>query len=347
MQILHTIHSFLGVGTVAVYKDYCVYKISSVTDIVKVLIPLLDTYTLYTTKFLDYLDFKQAVNLLVSLPTSRLQGANLEFIKSLISGMNSGRQLIDYSTIPTFVFNAFWFLGFVEGEGTFGLKNLVPYFQIGQHNRNIMVLEGIAAALSALPNMFGFTLNSKPPVVSNTLNQTTNVNVLAISNVDALYDYLAYFFLSMQFQTRKSVDFYYWCICLYMHKYGYAYLPEGRALLVKIAAYINSSRYSTASSPAIQPLLAEVQHVLSLQLPIALQPHMTHLLLAQACARLMTTREVWVYDNGALVTGSPFMSYAAAQEAIGISRTSVAVRRNIDTNKAYLGRYKFYSTKQT
>lgn len=40
VQILHTIHSFLGVDTVAVYKDYCVYKISSVTDIVKVLIPL-------------------------------------------------------------------------------------------------------------------------------------------------------------------------------------------------------------------------------------------------------------------------------------------------------------------
>lgn len=32
-----------------------------------------------------------------------------------------------------------------------------------------------------------------------------------------------------------------------------------------------------------------------------------------------------------------------AQESIGLPRTSVAVRRNIDTGKAYLNRYTFYS----
>jgi hypothetical protein len=34
---------------------------------------------------------------------------------------------------------------------------------------------------------------------------------------------------------------------------------------------------------------------------------------------------------------------ADAQEAIGIPRTSVAIRRNIDTGKSYLNRYTFYS----
>jgi hypothetical protein len=35
--------------------------------------------------------------------------------------------------------NIYWLLGFVEGDGTFGIKNLVPYFyfQVAQHNKNI------------------------------------------------------------------------------------------------------------------------------------------------------------------------------------------------------------------
>lgn len=35
----------------------------------------------------------------------------------------------------------FWFLGFVEGDGTFGIQNLSPYFQIAQHNRSVALLE--------------------------------------------------------------------------------------------------------------------------------------------------------------------------------------------------------------
>ena len=34
-------------------------------------------------------------------------------------------------------------MGFVEGEGTFGYKHLVPYFQIAQNEKNLFVLEAI------------------------------------------------------------------------------------------------------------------------------------------------------------------------------------------------------------
>jgi hypothetical protein len=70
-----------------------------------------------------------------------------------------------------------------------------------------MVLEGISKYLTYLPN--GFKSMNLPPVVSFNLNQTTNVSVISIQNIDALYDYLAYFLMSMPFQTRKSIDFMY------------------------------------------------------------------------------------------------------------------------------------------
>lgn len=61
--------------------------------------------------------------------------------------MNRGRLNIDEKQkeflINKVSINMGWLLGFVEGEGTFGYKHLVPYFQIAQHKKNLFVLEAI------------------------------------------------------------------------------------------------------------------------------------------------------------------------------------------------------------
>lgn len=126
--------------------------------------------------------------------------------------------------------NPFWLLGFIEAEGTFGLKTLSPYFQLAQHSKNLTLLEAIALYLKSLDKGFTFSVNTPSPVISITLNKRTSVSVLSIGNIDALYDYLMFFLLDMPFQTRKGEDFYYWCLVLHMHKLGYFYLSEGRSL---------------------------------------------------------------------------------------------------------------------
>lgn len=138
-----------------------------------------------------------------------------------MQGMNSGRKDLNWNLIPSFTSNVdpYWLLGFIEGEGTFGFKNLVPYFQIGQHIKNLPVLDKIKTFLQTLPKSFIFTINSPSPVVSSILHKKTFVSVLNISSVDALYDYLLFFLLRMPFQTRKSVDFMYWSLGLHLHKF--------------------------------------------------------------------------------------------------------------------------------
>lgn len=34
----------------------------------------------------------------------------------------------------SFVINSWWLIGFIEGDGTFGIKNGSPYLQIAQKN---------------------------------------------------------------------------------------------------------------------------------------------------------------------------------------------------------------------
>jgi hypothetical protein len=69
-----------------------------------------------------------------------------------------------------------------------------------------------------------------------------------------------------------------------MHKFGYAYLSEGRLLCVAIANYINSSRYSNSGKNPPLPVLDT--GLFNIVLPVILTPSMSHLHLAQAFAKV-------------------------------------------------------------
>lgn len=351
VETLHKIKHFLGVGTVSTSKNIAVYRIYKTEDLLNVLIPLLDNHSLRTTKWLDYSDFKSIVLQLSASSSTLAQGTRAqndeqkaEALKR-ISGMNQGRKVYDYSVLPSGPLNPYWLLGFIEGDGTFGIKSMSPYFQVGQHIRNDIVLDAIVEYLLVMPKGFNFSLNTEPIKTGSLTNKKTDVRVISVNSVDTLHDYLAYFLLDLPFQTRKKVDFLYWCIALYLHKFGHFYTPEGRKLFVSIANYINHRRYSsvpgkTADLPAIDSDFLTSKS----SLPITLLPDMTHLELAQSYGRLVADRKVYVYDNNVLVSGSPFSSYPLALEAIGESNKSSAIKRNIDTGRVFKSRYTFYST---
>jgi len=162
--------------------------------------------------------------------------------------MNLGRTVFNNSLIPVLKeVDPFWLLGFIEAEGTFGLKKkqkLSPFLnvnvKIGQHVKNLFILE--ASYLKSITKGFNFSLNSGAPTVINSINKKTSVSVISILNIDTLYDYLLFFLLDIPFQTRKGLDFHFF-IVLHLHKLGYFYLQEGRNLAYKISQYINSNRY--------------------------------------------------------------------------------------------------------
>jgi len=243
--VLHKIKDFLGVGRVVISGDSCVFIISDVNSLLNVLFPLIDKYKLYTTKWLDYIDFKSVVLFLANSNTSRLSSSQLEWAIGIISNMNLQRKIYNYDLIPAITVDPFWLLGFIEGEGTLGFKNLSPYFQIGQHIKNLRVIEAISSYLQLLPKSFTLTQHSKISQIHKTLNSRTQVIVISIIDIDVLYDYLLLFLLNMPFQTRKAEDFYFWSLVLHLHKLGYFYMAEGRKLAYKISAYTNKGRYST------------------------------------------------------------------------------------------------------
>jgi hypothetical protein len=339
IEILYKIKEFLGVGKVVIGKSSAVYIINNTGDLINVLFPILDQYKLLTTKYLDYLDFCKVVKKLVANNSSVFIGSDLTWLKACIKNMNSGRDVIHYELIPNTPVTLFWFIGFIEGEGSFGFKNLVPYFQIGQNVRNTHVLTAISKFLSSLSSEFKFNKFTVSLKENSTLNKSTNVLVISYHNIDSLHDILAHLLIQFPFQTRKGTDFYYWCIVLYMHKFGYIYLTEGRKLAVVIASFVNKSRYSTSVKQVNTPVIDLALFYTSL--PVKLTPEMTHLELSQSFAKTNKTRNVWVYDQNVLVKGSPFMSNADAAASVGLNRTTRVVARYLDTGKSYKERYEF------
>jgi hypothetical protein len=72
-----------------------------------ILLPLLDNYNLFTTKWLDYLDFKLVVNYLSSTNTTKVSGEKLDWAISIMNNMNSSRIVYNYSLIPNLQVNPY------------------------------------------------------------------------------------------------------------------------------------------------------------------------------------------------------------------------------------------------
>lgn len=342
LPLLNTIGSQLGVGQVRSHPTFCEYVVSDLHSLNTVIVPLFLTHGLLTTKHLDLIDFNQVLSIVVASGTSRLTGLEYDKVRAITAGMNRGRTCFDNAPIPSIV-NPHWLVGFIEAEGTFGLKHGAPYFQVAQHKRSLAVLVAVRQYFATLHEIPGYGSNTTPITCSLTLNKRTDVYTLSVTGVDTLYAQLLPFLLTQCFFSRKSVDFELWATVLHMHKTGTVYLPEGRALLQSIAACMNDGRYSTAAEPAEVPSINTIQAVLSLPVPVQRQPGQTQVEYSKSVARTLT-RVVYVYNKGQLVSGSPFSSYAEAQAAVGLKRTSRAAARYIDTGKVYNGSLFFSST---
>lgn len=91
-------------------------------DIKNVICPLFKSYRLHTIKKLYFEDFNEAV-FIKDYINKNLSDAEMEKIISLKNGMNSNREIFTFKNTKSQIrINPNWFIGFIEGEYTFGFK---------------------------------------------------------------------------------------------------------------------------------------------------------------------------------------------------------------------------------
>lgn len=350
VEVLNTIKSNLGIGNIVVEnsRNSCSFVIERYADIKDVICVIFKNFPLHTSKKLDFEDFYQAV---LIKDKKNLSDAELDRILSLKNGMNSKREKFTYfSTESQIIINPNWFIGFLEGEGTFGIKTgSALYLQVAQKNTSPESLSAIKTFLILLPN--NALQNSKilPLNVISTINLKTNVVSLVVTSVDALYYYVLPFLDSSKMYTRKAIDFKLWRVALLLKIYGYYFLPEGKKLFLDISDILNK-RYSTGSIQNIDEIVTDIfersETIFAKDSPFDVEANISHIANVRKWSirdRSENPKIVYIYANDDMIKGSPFPSFSSAHKALGLKSSSNTCNRYIDTGRLYKNKYIFTS----
>ena len=361
IEILHKIAYNLGIGkiTLSTTNQSAVFSVNKFNDITSILIPIFQEFPLQTTKYLDFTCFLEA-----SLIKLDMKKAGLKITESRIAGflklknlkqsMNSNRLSIseeeEENLNQKVSINKWWLLGFVEGEGTFGYKHLVPYFQIAQNKKNLFILKAIEIYMLEEINKSNDTKNTKDIEFRYTLNKLTGVYSMTLEKVDVNFYFTLPFFEPLTFFSRKKLDYEYWVLMVIIHKLGYFYLPEGKRIALLISSATNKYRYTTRDTKIELPSNEAIFKLLDQTPPFEISGGRSHFDLVKEFTISKGGRSgftVYIYecksDKLHSVNGSPFSTYGDGHEAIGLKRGSRVIGRYIDTGKKYKNIYLFSS----
>lgn len=86
------IAKYFNIGSVSQNRNTTVYRVLSLSGITEKIIPFFNNYPIKGIKYLDYLDFLKAIDIMKEKEHLILKG--LEQIQQIKNGMNSRRDLI-------------------------------------------------------------------------------------------------------------------------------------------------------------------------------------------------------------------------------------------------------------
>lgn len=247
--VLNLIKNKLGIGSVYPYNNTQTFVVTKKEDISK-LIDILDKYTLNTSKFLDFIDFKQAF--ILYHRRNKLTEELIAQILEFKNNMNTSRSNFSMRENHIIITRS-WLLGLIEGDGSFSLGRvtLEPVFSIKLTEKQLPVLIKIKEYLE---NNLGFDLYSMhklkcSAIITISLERARNnckpLVTLMIKNVHFLNNYLTPFFKDMVFLTKKGKDFNdFKIICRAVYD-GAHRRDEIKSLILKLSYTMNSYRLST------------------------------------------------------------------------------------------------------
>jgi len=252
---LNIIKQKLNIGNdIAVYGNSCKFTVTHPKDIYK-LIEILDKYNLNTTKYLDYIDFKEAFKLYQSRVKTIKDEEIFNKLLDIKNGMNSNRINFNFPLGHKITITDYWLLGLIEGDGSFYLdrSKMEPAFSIVQSNIQLSLIEEIK---NYLINKLGFDKYSIFKLNNTSLitiikgkaeKNSKPLSVLRIMNTNVLTNYLIPYLDKMTFISKKFLDYKdFKLICKAI--YDGAYRTEDiKELIIKLSYSMNNYRLSTNS----------------------------------------------------------------------------------------------------
>lgn len=222
MRLLYFIKTQLGIGNInkEMKTKMVNYWIRDRKKLVEVIFPIFDNYLLLTSKYFNYLIFKEAYKILEDVNLTKTQRNELMFnlVKRDLSKdyTSPAWEIVNNKVSSTseanLVMSKAWLIGFTEAEGSFYLVNksknrIVHGFEITQKLDLIV--------LSAIGYILGIKTSSK-----KTYPTVVTTNSRSIENI------IKYFHNTMK--GMKYFEFRVWARCYVKHKGDFTRLNEIR-----------------------------------------------------------------------------------------------------------------------
>lgn len=256
-DLLFYIKDNLELGSVVVKDSVCIYIVNKREEI-KVLIEIFNKTPLNSTKYLNFICFKQAFELYInSVKKTEELGLKLEEIRNK---MNSKRSEFNLPEEHTYRISPYWLLGFIEGEGSFYIisKDFQLVFDLSQTEKDFLLMQAIQDFLNKLtpsnlelPVFNGSVANSD----ISSLNKKNRIKAhhydvyrLSVANTAYIRNIFIPFLNSLTWFSKKAKDFQDWKTILQLKDNGLHYTDEGVKLIQLINSQMNSRRLSTSGT---------------------------------------------------------------------------------------------------
>nr|QCW06967.1 hypothetical protein [Drechslerella brochopaga] len=248
--ILYDLERFFKCGNIHIdNKKENAYKfnVNKLDDILNIIIPHFDKYPLYSSKRLDYLDFKKVAFMMKD--GLHLNEKYLNTILSIKDNMNSKRSFEErwkfFETIEPIKFSEEWVQAFIDGDGSFqfGIADavsrgrsyvaLTPTLSISQSSHDIKLL-------NAFVSFFGCGY-LKPKYDIKSLEEakaSRSVNSFVVNQYETIIDFVDKY----PMLTRKQLDYLDWKKLIQLKIERAQDTPKGRLLMEKIKASMNRGR---------------------------------------------------------------------------------------------------------
>jgi len=230
----------------------CTWEVYKKDELLK-LIEIFDIHPLNTTKYLDFIAWREAFFMYQEMKKASLASKITikENILSLKDQMNKKRKSFVLTPDHKINITPYWLLGFIEGEAWFYVKKVkfTLIFGIGQTITQKAVIESIAQFLNNLIPENLPELKNRPNFIhvdTKDLYKNSKPFVyLTISRLDYILNVFIPFLDSLTFISKKGLDYQDWRTVAFLRKYGKHLTAEGKVLITNICNRMNSNRLTT------------------------------------------------------------------------------------------------------
>ncbi len=369
LKVLEIIQQTLQIGKVYIRSDKAEFLVRR-TDEVKLIIEIFTETPLNSNKQLNFLAFKKAFEIFTQ--TSERDEQLRVHIEEIRSSMNNNR--LEFNWVNRqFNITPWWFLGFVEGDGSFSI-NLTKTgesvflrfrFIITQSVTDLDLLTAIKFYINQLAlssvnantdteNMIisseSIQLNSEADNYVSMYLTEANSKILkgkekynlTVQDFNFIKQMLLPFFDSLGFYTKKGLDYVDFKNILLLKDKGFHFTPEGLELIQLTLNQMNNNRLSTYSRKIVgdrELLLSKINDLLVKPSNLELKEDGKIFIKSLSRYYYNNTKSLEIKmedESGSVVKTWPSLTSCA--ESLGLSKSGVQKRLKNATRFVFEGR---------